>query len=80
MALRRGAPQEWVGTTVTFDLKDGGGETVLGFTHADWWKPVEFMHHCSTKWATVMLGLRSELEGGALTAFPDDTKVSSSWR
>ena len=29
-------PPEWVGTTVTFDLKDSGGETVLLFTHADW--------------------------------------------
>jgi hypothetical protein len=53
---------------------------VLLFTHADWREPVEFMHHCSTKWATVLLGLRSGLEGGAFTAFPDDTKISSSWR
>jgi hypothetical protein len=49
-------------------------------THADWREPVDFMHHCSTKWATVLVGLRSGLEGGAFTAFPDDTKVSSSWR
>ena len=74
-----GAP-EWVGTTVTFDLKSSGGETVLLFTHADWREPVEFMHHCSTKWATVLIGLRSGLEGGAFAAFPDDTKISGSWR
>jgi uncharacterized protein YndB with AHSA1/START domain len=73
-------PQEWVGTTVTFDLKDSGGETVLLFMHADWREPVEFIHHCSTKWATVLIGLRSGLEGGAFTAFPDDTKISGSWR
>jgi uncharacterized protein YndB with AHSA1/START domain len=73
-------PPEWVGTTITFDLTESGGETVLLFTHADWREPVEFMHHCSTKWATVLLGLRSGLEGGAFTAFPDDTKISSSWR
>ncbi len=73
-------PPEWVGTTITFDLKDSGGETALLFTHADWREPVEFMHHCSTKWATVLLGLKSGLEGGAFTAFPDDTRVSSSWR
>jgi uncharacterized protein YndB with AHSA1/START domain len=70
----------WVGTTVTFDLKTSGGETVLLFTHADWREPVEFMHHCSTKWATVLIGLRGGLEGGAFTAFPDDTKISRSWR
>jgi uncharacterized protein YndB with AHSA1/START domain len=73
-------PQEWVGTTVTFDLKESGGETVLLFTHADWREPVEFMHHCSTKWATVLIGLRSGLEGGSFTSFPDDAKISSSWR
>jgi uncharacterized protein YndB with AHSA1/START domain len=73
-------PPEWVGTTITFDLTESGGETVLLFTHADWREPVEFMHHCSTKWASVVLGLRSGLEGGAFTAFPDDTKISSSWR
>jgi len=75
-----GGPPEWVGTTVTFDLKDSGEETVLLFTHGDWREPVEFMHHCSTKWATFLIGLRSGLEGGAFTAFPDDTKISGSWR
>ena len=73
-------PAEWVGTTVTFDLKTTGGETVLLFTHGDWREPVEFSHHCSTKWATVLIGLRSGLEGGVFTAFPDDTKISGSWR
>ena len=73
-------PPEWVGTTVTFDLKDSAGETALLFTHADWREPTEFMHHCSTKWATVLLSLRNGLEGGAFTAFPDDTRISSSWR
>jgi len=74
-----GAP-EWVGTTVTFDLKSSSGETVLLFTHADWREPVEFMHHCSTKWATVLIGLRRGLEDGAFNAFPDDTKIGGSWR
>jgi len=73
-------PPEWVGTTVTFDLKDSGGETVLLFTHADWREPVEWVHHSSTKWATFLIGLRSGLEGGASTAFPDDTIISTGWR
>lgn len=73
-------PPEWVGTTITFELKESGGETVLLFTHADWREPIEFMHHCSTKWSTFLIGLRSGLEGGSFTAFPNDTKISSSWR
>lgn len=73
-------PDEWVGTTVTFDLKESDGEIALLFTHAGWREPVEFMHHCSTRWATFLIGLRSGLEGGSFTAYPDDTKVSGNWR
>jgi uncharacterized protein YndB with AHSA1/START domain len=73
-------PAEWVGTSVEFELKGSEGETALLFTHADWQEPTEFMHHCSTKWATFLIGLRSGLEGGAFTAFPDDTLISSSMR
>jgi hypothetical protein len=73
-------PPDWVGTAVTFDLTESGGETVLLFTHSDWREPVEFMHHCSTKWATFLVGLRSGLEGGSFRASPDDTKISSNWR
>jgi uncharacterized protein YndB with AHSA1/START domain len=72
-------PAEWVDTTVTFDFKATDAETVLLFTHAGWREPVEFMHHCSTKWATFLLGLKSGLEGGAFTAHPNDTRISSSW-
>lgn len=70
--------EEWIGTTMTFDLKPGAeGETALMFTHADWREPVEFMHHCSTKWGYLLLGLKSGLEGGAATPYPDDLKISS---
>lgn len=74
-------PPEWVGTTISFDLKENDGETVVLFTHADWREPVEFMHHCSTKWVTFLIGLRSGLEGGAFTVAPDhETRISGSWR
>jgi uncharacterized protein YndB with AHSA1/START domain len=44
-------PKEWTGTQVTFDLTWKDGQTFVLFKHADWREPVEFMHHCSTKWA-----------------------------
>lgn len=69
-------PDEWVGTTVTFEIKPAEDETVLLFTHA-WREPVEFMHHCSTKWAQFLLGLKAGFEGGAATPHPDDAKASS---
>jgi uncharacterized protein YndB with AHSA1/START domain len=70
-------PAEWVRTTVTFDLKTSGGETVLLFTHADWREPVEFMHHCSTKWGVFLLSLKSLLETGKGAPDPDDVKIDN---
>ncbi|HUY78543.1 MAG TPA: SRPBCC domain-containing protein [Ktedonobacterales bacterium] len=72
----RGGAEEWVGTDVTFDLKTDGGETVLLFTHANWREPVEFMYHCSTKWAYFMLSLKGWVEAGMGNAYPDDMKIS----
>jgi hypothetical protein len=54
-----------------------GGETVVLFTQAGWREPVPFMHHCSTKWAVFLLGLKAGLEGGKATPFPDDLAISS---
>ncbi len=70
-------PDEWVGTTLDFEVKGSGGETALVFTHGGWRDPVEFMHHCSTKWAYFLLGLKAGLEGGKATPWPEDMKISS---
>jgi uncharacterized protein YndB with AHSA1/START domain len=65
---------EWVGTTLTFDLTQRDDETVVLFTHADWRDPVEFMAHCSARWAYFLLSLKSYLESGKGTPFPEDLK------
>ena len=70
-----GGPPEWVGTTVTFTLKQEAAQTVVLFTHAGWKEPVEFMHHCSTKWATFLLGLRDWVERGQGHPSPYDVKI-----
>jgi len=70
-------PDEWVGTSLTFDLTSSAGETALRFTQADWREPIDFMYHCSTKWAYFLLGLRAGLEGGTATPYPEDMKISS---
>jgi uncharacterized protein YndB with AHSA1/START domain len=69
-------PAEWVGTDITFDLRSGD-ETAILFTHAGWREPVEFMHHCSTKWASYLIGLKQGVETGTHRAFPHDERVSS---
>ncbi len=48
-------PEEWLGTKISFDLKQNGDWTVVLFKHQGWKEPVEFMHHCSTKWAVFLL-------------------------
>jgi hypothetical protein len=68
--------EEWIGGTITFDLDDADDETVLKFTHS-WREPVEFMYHCSTKWAFFLLGLKASLEGGEGTPFPGELQISS---
>jgi uncharacterized protein YndB with AHSA1/START domain len=72
-----GGPDEWVGTTLTFDIETTPEETAVMFTHADWREPGAFMHHCSTKWAYFLLALKAQLEGGQGTPYPDDMKISS---
>ncbi|MGW9512316.1 SRPBCC family protein [Embleya sp. NPDC055610] len=46
-------PEEWVGTRVEWNLRQEGDFTIVLFKHEGWREPVEFMHHCSTKWAVV---------------------------
>jgi uncharacterized protein YndB with AHSA1/START domain len=70
-------PDEWVDTTLRFELQPGPEETGVRFTHADWREPVDFLHHCSTKWAYFLLSLKAELEHGAGTPHPDDAPISS---
>lgn len=74
-----GGPEEWIGTRVIFDLSTLDGETVVLFSHAGWRDPKAFMHHCSTKWAVFLLGLKTWLEGGESGAFPNDPHISS-WK
>ena len=68
-------PDEWVGTEVTFTLEQKEGQTFVLFRHANWREPVEFMHHCSTKWAVFLLSLRDAVERGEGRPAPRDVKI-----
>jgi hypothetical protein len=70
-------PQEWIGTKVSFDVKQQGDWTIVLFKHQGWKEPVEFMHHCSTKWAVFLLSLKSLLETGKGGPHPNDIKLDS---
>src|SRR5580692_5038531 len=57
-------PQEWLNTEITFRLVPKQDQTFVVFTHAGWAEPVEFMHHCSTKWGSFLLSLKQLVETG----------------
>ena len=69
-------PKEWIGTKIRWELKQEGDYAIINFTHQDWKEPVEFMHHCSTKWAMFLMSLKSLLESGAGAPNPDDVQIS----
>ena len=68
-------PEEWIATTISFDLERRDDWTIVLFEHAGWKEPVEFMHHCSTKWAVFLLSLKSLLETGRGTPWPNEIKL-----
>jgi uncharacterized protein YndB with AHSA1/START domain len=70
-------PMEWIGTKVSFDIKQQGDWTIVLFKHQGWKQPVEFMHHCSTKWAVFLLSLKSLLDTGKGAPHPNDLKLDS---
>ena len=70
-------PEEWIGTRIGFDIAQRGDWTVVLFKHAGWKEPVEFMHHCSTKWGVFLLSLKALVETGKGRPWPDEIKLDS---
>lgn len=70
-------PEEWIGTRVSFDLKQEDGYTIVLFAHEGWREPVEFMSHCSTKWATFLMSMKQLVETGSGAPHPADVRISN---
>ncbi len=70
-------PGEWIGTKIGFDLKQEGDYSIVLFKHEGWKEPVEFMHHCSTKWAIFLMSLKSLVETGKGAPSPADIKIDN---
>jgi len=70
-------PEEWIGTTITWDLQQDDDYTIVLFAHRDWAAPVEFMYHCSTKWASFLMSLKSLVETGEGAPAPADVQISN---
>jgi len=72
-------PEEWVGTTVSFDLREEDGYVIVLFRHQGWKAPIEFMHHCTTKWALFLMSLKALLETGKGAPHPHDVSIDN-WK
>jgi uncharacterized protein YndB with AHSA1/START domain len=70
-------PPEWVGTTITWSLRVEDDFTIVLFKHEGWREAVEFMHHCSTKWALFLMSLKDLLETGAGAPSPRDVHIDN---
>jgi uncharacterized protein YndB with AHSA1/START domain len=70
-------PDEWLGTEVSFELSQEDGFTIVMFRHSGWREVVPFMYHCSTKWATFLMSLKSLTETGSGQPAPRDVQVSN---
>ena len=71
-----GGPADWLGTKISFELRPEQDFTVVLFEHRGWREPSEFMHHCSTKWATFLLSCKQLLEQGKGAPYPEDVHIS----
>ncbi|TQS40113.1 SRPBCC family protein [Cryptosporangium phraense] len=69
-------PEEWIGTDVNWRLEQRDQYTIVLFSHEGWREPVEFMYHCSTKWAVFLLSLKELVETGQGRPAPDDLQIS----
>ena len=69
-------PAEWIGTKIRFDLKQAGDHAIVLFKHQGWKEAVEFMHHCSTKWAIYLMSLKALVETRKGSPNPYDTHIS----
>ena len=70
-------PKEWIGTKIVWELKQEGDYAIILFKHQGWKEPVEFMHHCSTKWGVFLLSLKSLMESGKASPWPNDIHIST---
>ncbi len=72
-----GGVAEWIGTTVHFELSTEDDCTIVLFSHRGWREPVDFMYHCSTKWATFLMSLKALVETGQGEPAPNDVRISN---
>ena len=70
-------PAEWIGTDITFEWSQQDDQIIIIFGHRNWHEAIEFMAHCSMKWAVFLLSLREYVETGKGKPSPHDLKIDN---
>ena len=59
----RGDHPEWEGTTLTWEIEEGDGASILTFTHSGWASVTDFCASCNTVWGELLHRLKGVAEG-----------------
>jgi len=70
-------PPDWINTEIFFNLSTEKPYTIVMFNHDRWQEQSASMAHCTTKWATFLLSLKSLIETGKGRAAPGDVKIDN---
>ncbi len=60
---------EWIGTSIVFEMEEDEGNTVLKFSHSGWKEETDFFARCNYNWAWYMTSLKNYCETGKGTPF-----------
>lgn len=66
-----GNADEWFGTKFFFNVIPEKDKTVLFFGQTGWKEESEFYMHCNCRWAYFMLSIKSLVENGKGTPYPE---------
>ncbi len=58
---------EWIGTTISFELEEKDGKTILRFSHSGWVAVTDMFASCNYDWGRFMTSLKSLCETGTGT-------------
>lgn len=67
-----GGFDDWIGTTVTFQLDENDGKTRVRFSHDSWKEASDFYAGCSFSWGRYMESLRQLCQSGRGEVFGSD--------
>ncbi|MHA4811346.1 SRPBCC family protein [Flavitalea flava] len=70
-----GGPDDWIGTRLFFDVEPHGDKTILHFGQRGWREENDFFMHCNSVWGYFMLSLKSLVETGKGTPYPEAIEI-----